>query len=246
MDRGHFWLGAEPETNGTDGGVSGAVHVEWARPEPATGRVVLIHGGGGQGTDWLQTPDGRPGWAPLLAAEGFETFVVDRPGHGRSPYDPQVLGPLAPTLPYEMLRTIFVPGPDAHERADLHTQWAGGEEALQQLAASGGPVLASFAEAHRLEQARLSALLQRVGRSTLITHSGGAPAGWLAAAACPDLVEAIVAVEPMGPRISSSVRSASSYLRASLRRQSTGAPSATFPSRSSRVRHRRSADSTTP
>ena len=24
--------------------------------------VVLVHGGGGQGTDWLGTPDGRPGW----------------------------------------------------------------------------------------------------------------------------------------------------------------------------------------
>jgi hypothetical protein len=28
------------------------------RPFP----VVLVHGGGGQGTDWMETPDGRPGW----------------------------------------------------------------------------------------------------------------------------------------------------------------------------------------
>lgn len=46
----------------------------------------------------------------------------------------------------------------------------------------------------------VAALLRRVGRpSILVTHSQGAPAGWLAADACPHLVKAIVAVEPNGP-----------------------------------------------
>jgi triacylglycerol esterase/lipase EstA (alpha/beta hydrolase family) len=44
--------------------------------------VVLVHGGGGQGTDWLGTPDGRPGWFQYLVQEGFKVYVVDRPGHG--------------------------------------------------------------------------------------------------------------------------------------------------------------------
>ena len=47
--------------------------------------VVLVHGGGGQGTDWMGTPDGRPGWFQYLVQEGFKVYVVDRPGHGRSP-----------------------------------------------------------------------------------------------------------------------------------------------------------------
>ena len=55
--------------------------------------IVLIHGGGGQGTDWLGTPDGRPGWATFLVQEGYAVYVVDRPGHGRSPYHPDVLCP---------------------------------------------------------------------------------------------------------------------------------------------------------
>ena len=33
-----------------------------------------------QGTDWLGTPDGRPGWFQYLVAEGFKVYVVDRPG----------------------------------------------------------------------------------------------------------------------------------------------------------------------
>ncbi|MGE0446961.1 MAG: twin-arginine translocation signal domain-containing protein, partial [Vicinamibacterales bacterium] len=43
--------------------------------------IVLVHGGGGQGLDWMGTPDGRPGWFQHLAAEGYKVYVVDRPGH---------------------------------------------------------------------------------------------------------------------------------------------------------------------
>ncbi|MET0212782.1 MAG: twin-arginine translocation signal domain-containing protein, partial [Vicinamibacterales bacterium] len=42
--------------------------------------IVLVHGGGGQGLDWMGTPDGRPGWFQHLVAEGYRVYVVDRPG----------------------------------------------------------------------------------------------------------------------------------------------------------------------
>lgn len=46
----------------------------------------------------------------------------------------------------------------------------------------------------------ISALLDRIGLpSILIIHSQGAPGGWLAADARPELVKAIIAVEPNGP-----------------------------------------------
>jgi len=46
----------------------------------------------------------------------------------------------------------------------------------------------------------ISALLLRITcPSILITHSQGAPGGWLAADACPEFVKAIVAIEPDGP-----------------------------------------------
>ena len=57
--------------------------------------VVLVHGGGGQGTDWMGTPDGRPGWFQYLVQEGFKVYVVDRPGHGRSPLHPDLHGGFA-------------------------------------------------------------------------------------------------------------------------------------------------------
>jgi pimeloyl-ACP methyl ester carboxylesterase len=46
--------------------------------------LVFIHGGGGTGAAFRRTPDDRPGWADLLAERGFECWVTDWPGTGRS------------------------------------------------------------------------------------------------------------------------------------------------------------------
>ena len=43
--------------------------------------IVLVHGGTGQGLDWMATPDGRRGWALQLVEQGYKVCVVDRPGH---------------------------------------------------------------------------------------------------------------------------------------------------------------------
>ena len=47
--------------------------------------IILIHGAFHTGAAFLNTPDGRPGWAPYFASRGRRTYVVDWPGHGRSP-----------------------------------------------------------------------------------------------------------------------------------------------------------------
>jgi pimeloyl-ACP methyl ester carboxylesterase len=50
--------------------------------------VIMVHGGFHNGSCYLATPDGRPGWAVLFAAAGRSVFVPDWPGHGRSPMRP--------------------------------------------------------------------------------------------------------------------------------------------------------------
>jgi pimeloyl-ACP methyl ester carboxylesterase len=110
--------------------------------------VVLVHGGGGQGTDWMGTPDGRPGWFQYLVAEGFRVYVVDRPGHGRSPIHPELHGGFpAQSLTLESLAGRFTP-PSANpaqtpnEYQKNHTQWPGpgnvGSPDLAQLTAGLG------------------------------------------------------------------------------------------------------------
>ncbi|MBV9336589.1 MAG: alpha/beta fold hydrolase [Solirubrobacterales bacterium] len=207
--RGSFWVGLSDRLDGPLGTVlRGPMYVAWEAPaEPAPGPVwVLVHGGGGQGTDYLNTPDGRLGWARLLVAQGQTVYVVDRPGHGRSPHHPDVLGPMGPQLGAQALKPIFVPPPDGLDSnpwADRHTQWPGGREPgdpiYDQWLAPSGPMLADWAQMHALEQARLAELLDLVGPAVLVTHSAGGPGTFLAADARPEQVAALIAIETVGP-----------------------------------------------
>lgn len=207
--RGSFWITGGERVDGPLGTVMrGPMYVEWESPaEPGPGPPwVLVHGGGGQGTDYLTTPDGRLGWSRLLVHQGHTVYVVDRPGHGRSPHHPDVLGPMGPQMGAEALRPIFVPpteGPDSNPTAHLHTQWVGGREpgepVYDQWLSAAGPLLASWADMHALEQVRLAELLDRVGPAVLVTHSAAGPGTFLAADARPDQIAALIAIETLGP-----------------------------------------------
>ena len=47
--------------------------------------LLFVHGGSHTGACYLQTPDGRSGWAAIAAADGRTAHVIDWPGRGRSP-----------------------------------------------------------------------------------------------------------------------------------------------------------------
>jgi hypothetical protein len=82
-DWSYFWYGVErvklargTVVNGGQMFVERWIPTQVRHPYP----VVLIHGGYGQGSDWLSTPDGRHGWATRLLEEGYKVYVIDRPG----------------------------------------------------------------------------------------------------------------------------------------------------------------------
>ena len=54
--------------------------------------IVFLHGAGQTGVDWLQTPDGRPGWAYNFLDMGYVVYLQDFPTRGRSQYVPGVDG----------------------------------------------------------------------------------------------------------------------------------------------------------
>ena len=199
--RGHFWVPGEPV--GTDVGTAhkGPMFVEWevADPETAKPPLVLVHGGGGQGTDWLRTLDGKPGWARYFVEAGYPVYVVDRVGHGRSPYHPNVIGPMGAPFPYEAAVGLFAP-PDNSEQ---QTQWLWGrepgDEGFDQLVAGFGPLPSDLGYSQELDADRLARLLDTIGPAVLVTHSAGGPVGWVTTDRRPDLVKAIVALEPLGP-----------------------------------------------
>ena len=61
--------------------------------------IVMIHGQYQNGSNFLGTPDDRPGWAEYFVRRGFAVYVIDQVARGRSPYDSKVDGPLTnPTV----------------------------------------------------------------------------------------------------------------------------------------------------
>lgn len=196
--RGHLWVTGERVVRAGKHYQKGSMFVEWESPEVVTQRypIVLVHGGTFQATEWFDTPDGRPGWARRFVEAGYTVFCVDRPGHGRSPYHCEIMGPMGPAFSYERAREVYFP------QGGGETQWPFAVEddaAFDAFLAGYGPMPADLAASQNMDADRLAQLLDRIGKAIIVTHSASGPDGWLLADRRPDRIAAIVAVEPMGP-----------------------------------------------
>lgn len=206
---GGFFLAGDLQQSDADAGAwqLGPAWVQWEAPAEGTTRTpwVLVHGGGGQSTDWLGIDeDGGSGWAPRLVGAGFPTYLLDRPGHGRSPYDPGRLGGRTGFPDYSGAVAVFASGTSscAGPGSD-HSAWPWGRlpgsPQLDRLVASSSGMLTDTRLGQELDARRIVDLLERTGPSVLATHSAGAAGGWLAASRSPHRVKAIVTFEPLGP-----------------------------------------------
>jgi len=203
---GYFYVGGRTTTVDGHPYVSHQMYVEVRIPAKQTHRypVIMVHGGTMSGTNYTGTPDGREGWAQYFVRQGFAVYVVDQPGRGRSGYLPAAYGPARHVDRNNAPRRFVAQEkyklwPQAH----LHTQWPGSGEvddpAAQQVAQSQLPAIADFAAQQVLVRDDLLALLDRVGPAILLVHSQAGAFGWPVADARPDLVKAILAIEPNGP-----------------------------------------------
>ena len=211
----YFWVGVERADLGKGVVVTGKqMYVEYQIPAKVKHPypIVLVHGGGGQGLDWMGTPDGRRGWSTYLLQEGYMVYVVDRPGHGKSPYHPDLHGPFPQRhITLESISSRFTPmrakTPEAGAYAKFHNQWPGsgdvGTKELAQLVASQGGSYGNGPgtgqdPAHLVWRQRGAELLDKIGPAIILTHSAGGPFGFLVAEARPKLVKGIVVVEGGG------------------------------------------------
>jgi pimeloyl-ACP methyl ester carboxylesterase len=204
--QGYVFAGGKYSTVNGRQVMSGQLYAEFQIPSKQTQRwpIVMIHGGGQSGTNFTGTPDGREGWAQFFLRQGYPVYVVDQPGRGRAAYEAAVYGPATP-LNLERIQSRFA-APERYRlwpQAHLHTQWPGhaepGEAVFDQFYASQLPSIQDFTLQQVLNRDALLALLEKIGPAILLTHSQSGPFGWPVADTRPDLVRAIVAVEPNGP-----------------------------------------------
>src|SRR6187402_3114483 len=85
-DQGCFHVGGRYVDTASGCVMAGQMFVQYQIPAQQTHPypVVMIHGGGQTGVNFLGTPDGRRGWSDYFVANGYATYVVDQPGRGRS------------------------------------------------------------------------------------------------------------------------------------------------------------------
>ena len=186
--------------------MSGQLYAEFQIPARQTHPwpIVMIHGGSQSGTNFTGTPDGREGWAQFFLRRGWAVYVVDQPGRGRAAYEADVYGPATPLNVDTTSRQFTAPErANRWPQARLHTQWPGdgvpNDAVFDQFFASQLPSIQNFTLQQELNRDAIVALLEKIGPSILLTHSQSGAFGWPVADARPQLVKAILAVEPNGP-----------------------------------------------
>jgi pimeloyl-ACP methyl ester carboxylesterase len=204
---GYLYTGGKYSTVNGRQLMSGQLYAEYQIPTKLLHPypIVMVHGAGSSGANFMGTPDGREGWAQFFLREGYAVYVIDQPGRGRAAYVAEVYGALSPIDTPESLQKRLTRTEDYNlwPQAHLHTQWPGtgkpGDIIFDEFYASRLPVVSDFTLQQVLNRDAIIALLAKIGPAILLTHSQSGAFGWPVADARPDLVKAIVAVEPSGP-----------------------------------------------
>jgi pimeloyl-ACP methyl ester carboxylesterase len=185
----------------------GAMYVEVLVPKKIRHPypIVYLHGAGQTATDWLQTPDGRAGWAYYFAKQGYVQYLEDYPTRGRSAYVPGVDGKLT-IRPAPQLEKIWTA---LQEKGDWPQAKKGG--AWPGKGTMGDPVFDNFVktqvqflqdnvETEKLNLDANTALLDTLGTPViLILHSQGGASVFELADARPNLVKGLIGIEPAAP-----------------------------------------------
>ena len=213
--QGYFYVGGQYDDSANPTFISGQMYVEYQIPaksrqlEGASPKypIIFVHGGSHTGAGWQGTPDGRPGWADFFLTRGWPVYVVDQPGRGKSPYL-AAYGPLPRPTTVKAAEDRWSASEKGNRatqwpQAFSHTQWPGtglhGDAIFDQYYAHLMPGIDN--QEDYTVKAWL-ALIDKIGPSILIEHSQPGPAMWRVANMRPELVKAMVAVEPTGPPFS--------------------------------------------
>ena len=149
-----------------------------------------FHGAGQSGKTWETTPDGREGFGTIFLRRGFSTYIVDQPRRGRA--GNSTVNENIQVLPndqfwFENFRMGIYPN------LFEGSQFPKDSESLNQFLCQITPNTGAY-DLDVISSA-MSAAIDRIGETILITHSQGGGPGWQTALKNPK-VKAVVSFEP--------------------------------------------------
>jgi len=175
-----------------------AMYVQYFLPQSRRGKYPLLlwHGGGMTGVTYESTPDGRDGWLTMFIRKGFDVYVSDAVERGRSGF----------SLAMSKEAPMILPKRNPFERFRIGTHWDADAEKMEALPGNQFPVEAydnfvkqfvpRWTTTDNAIIAAYTALVEKLGASIVLCHSQGCGFGFRVAQARPELVKALVAVEP--------------------------------------------------
>lgn len=168
-------------TNTTTTALIGQIYVEKLSPNiVATNTplpIIFIAGAAQTGTNFLDTPDGRPGWASYFISKGHTVYLSDQPARGRSfwfPGDGGVGYIGSPSFVSDIFTDVANNG-NQWPQAKLHTQWPGtgraGDLAFDAFYRSQMQFQTDRFMSEEQNAQAYSALVDIVGDCYIISHS---------------------------------------------------------------------------
>jgi len=188
---------ARIDFNGTY--LAGAMYAQFMIPADCRGRFPLLlwHGGGMTGACWETTPDGREGWQHFFLRHGWATYVSDAVERGRSGFAPfPDIFPGEPLFftienPWERFR--IGDGPYARQTPLPGNQFPTDRESWLSFMRE---VVPRFTSTDDWILDAYLALLDRIGPAIVLAHSQAGFFACRAAQERPNLVKALILVEP--------------------------------------------------
>ncbi|KAL8992673.1 MAG: hypothetical protein Q9169_006922 [Polycauliona sp. 2 TL-2023] len=198
-----YYVGGNYNETATGTILQDQLYVEQLTPAGGITRrkpLILLHGGNIAGDLWLNRPDGGRGWASFFLDRGYQVFLVDTWGMGRSSV--VVDGPRGGGSTVEGAQRAFT-APERYNKyyqARLHTQWPGNGSLYDRTfntfysrfrPTSIGP------EVETIMRSALCELLRTYtsGQAIFIAHAIGSAYAIQASDACPELVAAHISLE---------------------------------------------------
>src|SRR5262245_3799964 len=178
--RGYFYVGGKYVGEPGKESMQGQAYVEVLAPKDVRRPypLVLIHGAGQTATNWMNTPDGRKGWAEYFVELGHVVYMIDQPMRGRSAWHPSDGPTRMFTAANEQFQFTAIASDGTWPQAKKHTQFPGegpnkgkkGDPIFDAFYATQVETVISAEETQLRNQAAGAALLVKIGPALEMTH----------------------------------------------------------------------------